>query len=94
MKPIYQSLSGGGRAGGGEYPVTIELTYIDEKGTGYIWRHGVYYKDESRYSDSSTKVPQSTWFTYISPNLKEILPIRADKLRVADALRWGAHFRE
>ncbi len=94
MKPVYQSLSGGGWAGGGEYPVTIELAYIDEKGTGYIWRHGVYYKDESRYSDSSTKVSQSAWFTYISPNLKEILPVCADKLRVEDGRKWGRDFRE
>ncbi len=50
MKPIYHSLSGGGWAGGGEYPVIIDLEYIDEKRTGHRWRHGVYYRDESRYS--------------------------------------------
>jgi RNA polymerase sigma factor (sigma-70 family) len=94
VKPMYQSLSGGGWAGGGEYPVTVELAYIDQKGTAYRWRHGIYYKDESRYSDSSTKLPQNAWFTYTSPNLKEILPVCADKLRVEDGRRWGKEFRE
>ncbi len=94
VKPIYQSLPGGGWAGGGEYPLTIELAYVDQEGVGYKWRHGLYHKGESRYSDSSTKIPEDAWFTYISPNLKEILPVCADELRVKDGRKWGKEYHE
>ncbi len=51
-------------------------------------------KTGSPHSDSSTKVPQDEWFTYISPNLKEILPVCADMLRVGDGLTWGQDFHK
>jgi len=94
MKPIYQSLIGGGWAGGGEYPVNVELTFIDEKGTGYRWRHGVYYKGESSYISSSTKVAQDQWHTYTSSNLKEMIPICADEKLVKDGGNYGREYHE
>ncbi|MBD3180826.1 sigma-70 family RNA polymerase sigma factor [Candidatus Poribacteria bacterium] len=94
MKPIYQSLEGTGWAGGGEYPVNVELTFVDEKGIGYRWLHGVYYKGESKYPSSSTKVGQKQWHTYISPNLKEMIPVCADAVLVEDGRRYGKGYHE
>jgi hypothetical protein len=88
VKAVYQSLTGGGWAGSAEYPVIVELAFLDQNGIGYKWRHGFYYKDESKYKDC-TKIPQNEWFSYTSPDLKGMVPVCADPALVADAKDWG-----
>jgi len=87
VKAIYQSLRGGGWAGAAEYPVVVELAFVDQNNIGYKWRCGFYYLDESSYKDG-TKVPEGEWFSYTSPNLKKMIPVCADETLVADANQW------
>ena len=75
VRSMYQTLAqGGGWAGGSEYPVCIELAFIDQNGTPHRWQHGFYHQGQDKYP-TSTKVNQDAWFTYTSPNLKEIIPL-------------------
>ena len=74
VKSIEHSLEGSGWSGGGENPVCIELGFLDQKGEPHRWIHGFYHKGQDRYT-TSTKIDQDEWFTYTSPNLKEIIPL-------------------
>ena len=74
VKSINHSLEGSGWSGGGENPVCIELGFLDQKGEPHRWIHGFYHKGQDRYT-TSTKIDQNEWFTYTSPNLKEIIPL-------------------
>ena len=74
VKSIEHSLEGSGWSGGGENPVCIELGFLDQKGEPHRWIHGFYHKGQDRYT-TSTKIDQNEWFTYTSPNLKEIIPL-------------------
>lgn len=90
VKPVFQSLTGGGWAGGEEYPVTLQIAYIDQRGEPHLWSRGFYYKDVSRYEDG-IKVDEEAWFSFVSPNLKKIEPDCADNLRSADKIAWGKY---
>ena len=83
VKSIEHSLEGSGWSGGGENPVCIELGFLDQKGEPHRWIHGFYHKGQDRY-DTSTKVQQNEWFTYTSPNLKEIIPLCGYEENVRD----------
>lgn len=83
VKSIKHTLTGGGWAGSGENPVCIELGFLDQKGVPHRWFHGFYHKGIDTY-DTSTKVHQNEWFTYTSPNLKEIIPLCGHKENVRD----------
>jgi hypothetical protein len=80
VKPMYQSLGGGGWVGG-EYPVHLVVDYFDADG---IWRtwfggwfdHGFYYLGTSNYPATSTWVAQNTWYHYTSPNILNIMSPR------------------
>ena len=74
VKSIKHTLTGGGWAGSGENPVCIELGFLDQKGVPHRWFHGFYHRELDTY-DTSTKIRQNEWFTYTSPNLKEIIPL-------------------
>jgi len=88
-KPIFQSLSGGwGWMGAGEYPITVEVAFIDKNGIPHIWKHGIYHKGQSEYNDA-TKTPQGKWFTYISPPLVEMKPDCLDPTKREHAERRG-----
>ena len=87
VKPMFHSLPGGGEAGGPEYPVTIQVAFIDQRGEPHVWNSGFYYQGTSRY-DNAIKVEQGKWFSYTSPNLKEIRPDCADERITADSLEW------
>ena len=88
VKPIYQSLTGGGWAGGVEYPVMVQIVFIDQRGEPHVWSHGFYYKDFGQYGDG-TKVNENAWFTHKSPNLLGVRPDCADKKRAEDRLDWS-----
>lgn len=81
------NLSGGGHAGGSEYPVCVELAYIDEGGTPHRWHHGFYFKGADRYAASS-KLPRGAWHRYTSPPLSQMTPLCADRALTADHGRW------
>lgn len=83
VKSIEHSLEGSGWSGGGENPVCIELGFLDQKGEPHRWIHGFYHKGQDRY-DTSTKIDQNEWFTYTSPNLKEIIPLCGYEKNVRD----------
>ena len=83
VKSIEHSLEGSGWSGGGENPVCIELGFLDQKGEPHRWIHGFYHKGQDRY-DTSTKIQQNEWFTYTSPNLKEIIPLCGYEKNVHD----------
>ena len=85
-RSIYHTVAGGW-AGGSEYPVCIELAFIDQNGTPHRWQHGFYYGGQDNYP-TSTKVTQDAWFTYISPNLKEIIPLCGCEENVRDMKNW------
>jgi hypothetical protein len=87
-KPVFQSLTGGGWAGGAEYPVTMQVCYIDQRGEPQTWSHGFYFRDVSQYDDS-TKVDENAWYTYTTPDLKKIKPDCADKKLVSEGIAWG-----
>lgn len=91
-KPVFQSLAGSGGASG-EYPVNVQIAYIDQRGESHVWAYGFYYRGDSRYKNS-TKVDQNAWFTYTSPNLKEIDPDCEDEYRVSDGKRYGHEIHE
>ena len=83
IKSIEHSLEGSGWSGGGENPICIELGFLDQKGEPHRWIHGFYYKGQDKYA-TSTKVQQNEWFTYTSPNLKEIIPLCGHEENVRD----------
>ena len=83
VKSIEHSLEGSGWSGGGENPVCIELSFLDQKGEPHRWLHGFYHKGLDKYA-TSTKIHQNEWFTYTSPNLKEIIPLCGHEENVRD----------
>lgn len=83
VKSIEHSLEGSGWSGGGENPVCIELGFLDQKGEPHRWIHGFYHKGQDRYT-TSTKIHHNEWFTYTSPNLKEIIPLCGHEENVRD----------
>ena len=87
VNPVLTSLRGGGHAGGSEYPVCVELAYIDETGVPHRWHHGFYYQGDDRYA-SSSKLLQGVWHTYTSPPLEDLTPLCADLALAADHRRW------
>lgn len=86
VKPIYQGLSGSGGAGG-EYPVMVQVAFIDQRDEPHVWTYGFYYEGENFYS-CAEQVGQDKWSSYTSPNLKEILPDCNDEKRNHDKSAW------
>jgi hypothetical protein len=82
VKPMFQSLVGGGWVGG-EYPIMVQVAFIDQRGDPQTWTYGFIYDGDSQY-ENVAKIGQSAWFTYTSPNLKEVSPDCADAQRVSD----------
>jgi len=82
VKPMFQSLVGGGWVGG-EYPIMVQVAFIDQRGDPQTWTYGFIYDGDSQY-ENVAKIEQDKWFTYTSPNLKEVSPDCADAQRVFD----------
>jgi hypothetical protein len=82
VMPMFQSLVGGGWVGG-EYPIMVQIAFIDQRGEPQTWTYGFLYDGEFQY-ENVTRVEQNAWFKYTSPNLKEVLPDCADAQRVYD----------
>lgn len=77
VKILFQSLPGAGSLNS-EFPLRVEISYQDVYGKELTWGHGFYYREPEAgelYPPvvNGTRVRQGQWFTYVSPNLIEIL---------------------
>ncbi len=70
VRPIYQSLSGGGQAGY-EYPIFVKISYIDRGGNNQEFFYGFYYKAAEAgrtfvldQIGRSQKLPQDEWYNF------------------------------
>jgi hypothetical protein len=76
-KILFQSLPGAGTLNS-EFPLRVEISYRDVYGKELTWGHGFYYRDPEPGEPyppvvNGTRVSQGQWFTYLSPNLIELL---------------------
>jgi hypothetical protein len=76
-KILFQSLPGAGSLNS-EFPLRVEISYRDVYGKDLTWGHGFYYRDPEPGEPyppvtNGTKVRQGQWFTYLSPNLIQLL---------------------
>jgi hypothetical protein len=88
VRLMYQSLAGAGYLNS-EFPLRVEIEYVDVYGKELRWGHGFYYRDPddpSRIVPDGSKIPAYNWYTYQSPNLMEALaetrPARINSVRV------------
>ncbi|MCB9140377.1 MAG: hypothetical protein H6642_18740 [Caldilineaceae bacterium] len=88
VRLMYQSLAGAGYLNS-EFPLRIEIEYVDIYGKELRWGHGFYYRDPddvTRSVPDSSKIPAYNWYTYQSPNLMDVLaetrPARINSLRI------------
>lgn len=71
VRADYASLSGGGYAGS-EYPMMLQVDYVDANGGRPGWSHGFYYANpENRPVINAELVQQGTWL-YYQGNLAEL----------------------
>jgi hypothetical protein len=88
VKLLHQSLSGAGYLSS-EFPLRVEITYLDIYGKVLTWGHGFYSRDpenENWRVINGEKIPPYIWYTYQSPNLMELLqdtrPARINSVRI------------
>ncbi len=77
------SLSGGGYAGS-EYPMMLQVDYVDKTGGRPGWSHGFYYANPDNMPVVNAElIPQSTWVHY-EGNLVELKdrPAYIDSIRI------------
>jgi hypothetical protein len=77
VKILFQSLPGGGTLNS-EFPIRIEVGYTDVYGKDLTWGHGFYYREAEPGEEyprvvDGTRVSQGQWYTYLSPNLIDLL---------------------
>lgn len=77
VKILFQSLPGAGTLNS-EFPIRIEVGYTDIYGKDLTWGHGFYYREPEAGEQyprvvDGTRVTQGQWFTYLSPNLIDVL---------------------
>lgn len=76
-KILFQSLPGAGTLNS-EFPLRVEISYRDVYGKELTWGHGFYYREPEQGEPyppvlNGTRVSQGQWFTYLSPDLIELL---------------------
>jgi len=77
VKILFQSLPGGGTLNS-EFPIRVEVAYTDVYGKDLTWGHGFYYREAETGEEyprvvDGTRVSQGQWYTYLSPNLIDVL---------------------
>jgi hypothetical protein len=77
VKALFQSLPGAGSLNS-EFPLRAEISYRDIYGKELSWGHGFYYREPEAGEPyppvtEGTRVRQGQWFTYVSPNLMDLL---------------------
>jgi hypothetical protein len=76
-KILFQSLPGAGSLNS-EFPMRVEISYRDVYGKELTWGHGFYYREPEAGEEypevvEGSRLSQGQWFTYVSPNLVELL---------------------
>lgn len=97
VRLAYQTLAGGGTLGT-EFPLRVEIEYTTIYGQVLTWGHGFYSRDplqdddeQNDYwlldRDTSTKIPQHTWYTYESQNLVELFADQGTPIARLNSIR-------
>ncbi len=88
LRLMHQSLPGAGYLSS-EFPMRVEIEYTDIYGKDLRWGHGFYFRepeDPNWKIINGEKVPAFNWYTYLSPNLMELLqetrPARINSIRI------------
>jgi hypothetical protein len=88
LRLMHQSLPGAGYLSS-EFPMRVEIEYTDIYGKDLRWGHGFYFRepeDPNWKIINGEKVPAFNWYTYVSPNLMELLqetrPARINSIRI------------
>lgn len=92
VKTLFQSLPGAGSLNS-EFPLRVEVAYTDVYGKDLTWGHGFYYREPEAGEAypkvvDGTRVNQGQWYTYVSPNLIQLLnaqgtrPSRINSIRI------------
>jgi len=91
VKTLFQSLPGAGSLNS-EFPLRAEISYRDIYGKDLTWGHGFYYREPEEGEAyppvaDGTRVRQGQWFTYVSPNLIELLTAQGTRPAYIDSIR-------
>lgn len=94
VKILFQSLPGAGSLNS-EFPLRIEVAYTDIYGKDLTWGHGFYYREAEEGElyppvTNGTRVRQGQWFTYLSPNLLELLDAEGTRPATINSIRLYA----
>ena len=88
VRLMYQSLAGAGYMNS-EFPLRVEVDYVDVYGKELRWGYGFYYRDPddpARVVPDASKIPAYNWYTYQSPNLMDLLaetrPAHINSIRI------------
>jgi hypothetical protein len=93
-KILFQSLPGAGSLNS-EFPLRVEIAYRDIYGKDLTWGHGFYYREADEGEAyprvvNGTRVRQGQWFTYVSPNLIELLDTEGTRPAYIQSIRFYA----
>ncbi len=91
VKTLFQSLPGAGSLNS-EFPLRVEVSYRDIYGKELTWGHGFYYREpeaDDPYPPvaDGTRVRQGQWFTYVSPNLIDLLSAQGTRPALINSMR-------
>ena len=91
VKALFQSLPGAGSLNS-EFPLRVELSYRDVYGKDLAWGHGFFYREPEAGEPypqvvDGTRVRQGQWFTYVSPNLIDVLSAQGTRPAFINSLR-------
>jgi len=94
VKALFQSLPGAGSLNS-EFPLRVEISYRDIYGKELTWGHGFYYREPEEGEPyppvtNGTRVRQGQWFTYVSPNLIELLDAQGTRPAYINSIRLYA----
>lgn len=93
-KILFQSLPGAGSLNS-EFPLRVEIAYRDIYGKELTWGHGFYYREPEEGEpyppvSNGTRVRQGQWYTYLSPNLIELLDAQGTRPATITSIRLYA----
>lgn len=91
VKTLFQSLPGAGSLNS-EFPLRAEISYRDIYGKDLTWGHGFYYREPEEGESypavaEGTRVRQGQWFTYVSPNLMDLLTAQGTRPAFINSIR-------
>ncbi|MGL4649067.1 MAG: hypothetical protein ACRC1H_06650 [Caldilineaceae bacterium] len=94
VQVLFQSLPGAGSLNS-EFPLRVEIAYTDIYGKDLTWGHGFYYREPEEGEPyppvtNGTRVRQGQWFTYLSPDLIELLDTQGTRPATINSIRLYA----